>query len=126
MIRLYIQDEGDVILIDGEPTVIKSKDLTGDFTYYANDTGATPVSEAVKKQEYLTVMPTLLELGAPPMEVLTHLIRLLDLPQTFISAIEGVSENPQQEQAATPEEQVMQSSGMQGQPSPQDVQQFLP
>ena len=126
MIRLYIQDDGDVILIDGEPTVIKSEDLTGDFTYYANDTGATPISEAVKKQEFLTVMPTLLELGTSPVEVLSHLIRLLDLPQTFISALEGAAENPQQQQAATPEEQMMQSSGMQGQPSPRDIQQFLP
>ena len=71
-------------------------------------------------------MPTLLELGTPPLEVLSHLIRLLDLPQTFISALEGAAENPQQQQASTPEEQMMQSSGMQGQPSPRDIQQFLP
>tara|TARA_R100001594_G_scaffold149831_1_gene208792 strand:+ start:848 stop:2539 length:1692 start_codon:yes stop_codon:yes gene_type:complete len=126
MMKLYLKDEGDVILIDGAPEIITVKDLTGDFTYYANDTGATPVSEAVKKQEYLAVMPTLLELGVPVTDLLNHLVRILDLPQSFISAIEGASEEPQQEQAVFAEEAVDQSAGMQGQPSPADIQQFLP
>lgn len=126
MMKLYLQDEGDVILMDGAPETITTKDLTGDFTFYANDTGATPVSEAIKKQEYLAVMPTLLELGVPVQEVLAHLIRIMDLPQSFISALEGASEHPQQEDAIFAEEAVEQSSGMQGQPSPQDVAQFLP
>lgn len=126
MMKLYLKDDGDVILIDGQPEVIRIKDLTGDFTFYANDTGATPVSEAVKKQEYLAVMPTLLELGVPAQELLNHLIRILDLPQNFISEIQGASEMPQQQQAAAPEQAVQQSAGMQGQPSSADVKQFLP
>tara|TARA_R100001594_G_scaffold6004_2_gene17669 strand:+ start:5329 stop:6999 length:1671 start_codon:yes stop_codon:yes gene_type:complete len=126
MMKLYLQDSGDVILVNGEPTTINADDITGDFTFYANDTGATPVSEAVKKQEFLAVMPTLIELGVPLKEILSHMVRMLDLPQSFLEALEGAAEIPQQQQAATPEEQVMQSSGMQGQPSSQDIQQFLP
>tara|TARA_Y100000004_G_C8879966_1_gene397154 strand:- start:320 stop:1069 length:750 start_codon:yes stop_codon:yes gene_type:complete len=126
MMKLYLQDNGDVILVNGEPTTINANDITGDFTFYANDTGATPVSEAVKKQEFLAVMPTLIELGVPLKEILSHMVRMLDLPQSFLEALEGAAETPQQQQAATPEEQVMQSSGMQGQPSAQDIQQFLP
>ena len=126
MMKLYLQDNGDVILVNGEPTTINANDITGDFTLYANDTGATPVSEAVKKQEFLAVMPTLIELGVPLKEILSHMVRMLDLPQSFLEALEGAAETPQQQQAATPEEQVMQSSGMQGQPSAQDIQQFLP
>ena len=71
-------------------------------------------------------MPTLIELGVPLKEILAHMVRMLDLPQSFLEALEGAAESPQQQQAATPEEQVMQSSGMQGQPSAQDIQQFLP
>jgi len=126
IMKLYIKDEGDVILMNGNPTTINADDITGDFTFYANDTGATPVSEAVKKQEFLAVMPTLVELGVPLPEILAHIVRMLDLPQSFINALEGATQNPQQQQPTPAEAQVQQSVGLQGEPSPQDVQQFLP
>ena len=126
IMKLYLKDEGDVILMNGNPTTINGDDITGDFTFYANDTGATPVSEAVKKQEFLAVMPTLVELGVPLPEILAHIVRMLDLPQSFINAIEGATQNPQQQQPTSAEAQVQQSVGLQGEPSPQDVQQFLP
>lgn len=126
IMKLYIKDDGDVIIINGMPKTINVEDLTGDFRFYANDSGATPVSEAVKKQEFLAVMPTLVELGVPLPEILQHLVRMMDLPQSFLEALEGAAQQPQQEQAAPAQEQQTTSSGMQGQPSPQDIQQFLP
>jgi hypothetical protein len=126
IMKLYIKDDGDVIIINGMPKTINVDDITGDFRFYANDSGATPVSEAVKKQEFLAVMPTLVELGVPLPEILQHLVRMMDLPQSFLEALEGAAQQPQQEQAAPAQEQQTTSAGMQGQPSPQDIQQFLP
>ena len=126
IMKLYIKDDGDVIIINGMPKTINVEDITGDFRFYANDSGATPVSEAVKKQEFLAVMPTLVELGVPLPEILEHLVRMMDLPQSFLEALEGAAQQPQQEQAAPAQEQQTASAGMQGQPSPRDIQQFLP
>jgi hypothetical protein len=126
IMKLYIKDDGDVIIINGMPKTINVEDITGDFRFYANDSGATPVSEAVKKQEFLAVMPTLVELGVPLPEILQHLVRMMDLPQSFLEALEGAAQQPQQEQPAPAQEQQATSAGMQGQPSPQDIQQFLP
>ena len=126
IMKLYIKDDGDVIIINGMPKTINVEDITGDFRFYANDSGATPVSEAVKKQEFLAVMPTLVELGVPLPEILQHLVRMMDLPQSFLEALEGAAQQPQQEQPAPAQEQQTTSAGMQGQPSPQDIQQFLP
>ena len=125
VMQLYLGDDGDVILMDGEPRTVGLDDLTGDFTYYANDTGATPLSEAVKKQEFLAVMPALVEMGVPQQELLAHLVRMMDLPQSFISALEGAAVDPQMT-AAAPQQDLMRSEGMQGNPSPADVSQFLP
>ena len=110
----------------GMPMTINQEDLTGDFTYYANDTCATPISEAVKKQEFLAVMPTLIEMGVPQQEVLSHLINMMDLPQSFITALEGAVQQEQQVATTAAQQGIAESSGMQGQPSPQDIQQFLP
>lgn len=126
IMKLYIKDDGDVIIINGMPKTINVDDITGDFRFYANDSGATPVSEAVKKQEFLAVMPTLVELGVPLPEILQHLVRMMDLPQSFLEALEGAAQQPQQEQPAPAQEQQTTSAGMQGQPSPEDIQQFLP
>jgi hypothetical protein len=126
VMKLYLKDDGDVIIMEGMPKTINQEDLTGDFTYYANDTGATPISEAVKKQEFLAVMPTLIEMGVPQQEVLSHLINMMDLPQSFITALEGAVQQEQQVATTAAQQGIAESSGMQGQPSPQDIQQFLP
>ena len=118
--------EGDVILMDGVPQTINERDLNGDFTFYASDTGATPLSEAVKKQEFLAVMPTLIEMGVPQQEVLAHLINMMGLPQSFITSLEGAVAQEQPMATTQAQQDIVQSQGMQGQPSPQDIQQFLP
>ena len=50
---------------------------------------------------------------------------MMDLPQSFISALEGAAVDPQMT-AAAPQQDLMRSEGMQGNPSPADVSQFLP
>tara|TARA_R110000787_G_scaffold52819_2_gene124199 strand:+ start:894 stop:2570 length:1677 start_codon:yes stop_codon:yes gene_type:complete len=127
VMKLYLKDDGDVIIMEGVPRTINQDDLDGDFTYYANDSGATPLSEAVKKQEFMAVMPTLIEMGVPQQEVLSYLINMLGLPQSFTSALEGATASQEQPSANTAAQEGMtQSSGLQGRPSPKDIQQFLP
>ena len=126
VMKLYLKDDGDGIIMEGGPKTINQEDLSGDFSYYANDTGATPLSEAVKKQEFLAVMPTLIEMGVPQQEVLSHLINMMDLPQSFITALEGAVQQEQQVATTAAQQGMQQSSGMRGAPSPKDIQQFLP
>ena len=126
ILKIYMASEGDVILMDGVPQTINERDLNGDFTFYASDTGATPLSEAVKKQEFLAVMPTLIEMGVPQQEVLAHLINMMGLPQSFITSLEGAVAQEQPMATTQAQQDIVESQGMQGQPSPQDIQQFLP
>ncbi len=122
--KVYIPEEGDSIIINGEPTKVMKKHLDGDFEFYANDMGSTPVSEAVKKQEFLSTLPIVRDFGVSPMKLLTHLVQLLDLPNEFLSDLGG-DQNPQQP-VGQPAQNMEASQGLQGQPSPDDVVQFLP
>ena len=128
MMKLYLADEGDVMVLSGEATIVDADDLTGDFTFYAQDSGATPVSEAIKKQEFMAALPTLVSMGVPPDKILEELVRFLDLPHSFLEHLESAPMSPQPA-ATTAAEAGMQSSGglAPGQnPSPQDIAQFLP
>ena len=81
-----------VMMINGEAQVISSKDIVGDFQVFAADQAATPISEAVHKQQLLANVPVLAQLGVPPTELLKELVRVLDLPETFI--VEQKAEEP--------------------------------
>lgn len=126
ILKLYIEDEGDSIIINNEPTKITSSDLKGDFTFFANDSGSTPISTAVKKQEFMSVLPTLMQFQVDPTKLLTHLIQLMDLPQSFLAEMNTMGQNPQEEATST-EAQVQDSTGLsEAEPSSEDIQQFLP
>ena len=122
--KIYIPEEGDSIIINGEPTKVMKKHLDADFEFYANDMGSTPVSEAVKKQEFLSTMPVLGEFGVSPAKLLSHLVQMLDLPNEFLTDLGGDA-NPNQP-LGQPEQNIQSSQGMQGEPSADDVTQFLP
>jgi len=81
-----------VMMINGEAQVISSEDIMGDFQVFAADQAATPISEAVHKQQLLANVPVLAQLGVPPTELLKELVRVLDLPETFI--VEQKAEEP--------------------------------
>ena len=58
-------------------------DLLGDFKVYAEDEGQTPVSEAMRKQQFLMNVPTLQALGADPKFLLQQAASMLgfeDIP----------------------------------------------
>lgn len=84
MQRIFLGDDSDIILLDGRPEAISLSDLDGNFGYFAQDSGSTPVSEAVKKQEFLMTVPILQQLGVNPQAILQEIVRLFDLPEGLL------------------------------------------
>ena len=82
MISLYINDEQlkDLVIIDGEPVVIKPEDLNETFYVYAVDAASTPISETVRKREFIQSVPLLQGLGVPQRTLIKELINTLGLP----------------------------------------------
>lgn len=62
------------------PTVLSAEDLTGDFRYWAEDAGSTPMSNLAKQQTLVTVAPLIQQLGGDPKVLLEELVRVFQLP----------------------------------------------
>ena len=99
MLSLYLEESGDrqLILIDNKPSVVNAGMLEDTFHIYAQDQASTPLSESVKKREFIQSIPTLQGLGVPSNVLLQELVRSLGLPEDFVSAAQ---ENAQQVSAA--------------------------
>ena len=122
MMKVFLEDEPDIIVINGKSSVVRNEDLDGDFSFFALDAGATPVSEAVKKQEFVQSVGLLLQLGVPQDKILSELVRRLDLPEDFLkSEIQGLNTPAQSQGQPSPTATIEQ--GRQG--SPQQVAQIL-
>jgi hypothetical protein len=122
MMKIFLEDDPDVIVINGKTQIVGAEDLDGDFSFYALDAGATPVSEAVKKQDFLQAIGILMELGVPQQKVLQELVRKLDLPEDFLETnVEGIQDLAQTQQQPSATATIEQ--GQQG--SPQAVAQVL-
>lgn len=122
MMKVFLEDEPDIIVLNGKSSVIRAEDLDGDFSFYALDAGATPVSEAVKKQEFMQAIGLLLQLGVSQDKILNELVRRLDLPEDFLkSELQGMQAIAQPQQEPSPTATIEQ--GRQG--SPQQVAQIL-
>ena len=99
MMRVFLSDDPDIIVINGKPSVVRTEDLEGDFAFYALDAGSTPVSEAVKKQEFIQSVGLLQQLGVAPDKILAELVRRLSLPEDFLKTeLQGASLQPQPQQ----------------------------
>ena len=72
MLSLYLEESGDrqLILIDNKPSVVNAGMLEDTFHIYAQDQASTPLSESVKKREFIQSIPTLQGLGVPSNVVL--------------------------------------------------------
>ena len=125
ILALFLEeDRAQPVLLDGEPQIVKASDVKGDFGVFAADMATTPMSEQLQKQQLLENIPTLIELGVPPPEVLKEVIRVLGLPESFIPE----AAPPQEEMGAVapidaqemPLQQVLED------PNAQNIQQFLP
>ena len=123
-----LMDEGDVIVrLGGKSRVVVGSDLTGDFGFFAQDSGSTPMSDSLKKQELQSLIPLLKELGVPSDTILKALVRSYDLPEDFLPkdappAMAPTAANPPS--MVNPAD-VAATSLMQG-PSPANVAPVLP
>lgn len=90
MVTLYIEEQGanQLILIDGKSKAVTPANLEENFHIYAQDQASTPLSESVKKREFIQSIPTLANLGVPQKTLLAELVRALNLPEDFVTAAE--------------------------------------
>ncbi len=92
LVNIYIRlldllsEEGETAVLDveGAARVMTSEDLQGKFRINALDQGSTPLSDAIRKQNLLSLLPTLQALGVQPRKVLEEIVRAYELPKDFL------------------------------------------
>ncbi len=84
-----LADDGEtaVLEVEGEAKVITPTDLDGKFRINALDQGSTPLSDAMKKSNFLALLPTLQGLGVPAQKIKEELVRLYGLPKDFLEEL---------------------------------------
>ena len=94
MLALILGDDAEPLMLGGEPTLLTETILTAEYTYYAADMGSTAISEAAKRQNIMTLAPTLAQLGVPQDKLLEHIVDLFDLPEDFIPEAQPMEAAP--------------------------------
>jgi len=84
MLLPLIEDKDKVVIAtpDGAKVVSEAR-LDADWTFYATDGGTTPVTDMVKKQQLVSLIAPLAQLGVPATPLREELVRLFDLPPSF-------------------------------------------
>ena len=90
-------DIRDVIVINNRDEVVKAGDLKGNWVIFAQDQASTPISESVRKREFLQAIPLLQGLGVPPSTLLSEVVRSLGLPESFIEEAQKAKQEAQQQ-----------------------------
>ena len=129
MMRVFLGDDSDIVLLNGKPEVISSTDLFGNFGFFAQDSGATPISEAIQKQEFLQTVPLLQQLGVAPQQILKELVRLYALPESLLpEAVTSTdAEKPQPSEMGVTAEQLPPAEAVMGLPAnPKNIKEVLP
>ena len=107
-IRMLIPliDDSDKIVVstpEGAKVVSEAK-LDADWTFYATDGGTTPLTDMVRKQQLLQLLPALSSLGVPADAIREEIVRLYGLPVTFNETpAPSPSGMPTEEEAPAPE-----------------------
>lgn len=86
MLGTLLGEDTDLIAIEGEVQVLAADDVLGEFDLYAEDSGNTPMSEVVRKQELERLVPMLQALGVPNDMLLQLIVRSFDLPADLMVA----------------------------------------
>ncbi len=86
ILAMYLdeEDERDIVVIDNRSEVVSASDLRASWQVFAQDQASTPISESVRKREFIQSIPTLQGLGVPNKTLLSELVRALGLPESFI------------------------------------------
>jgi hypothetical protein len=89
------ENEQVVLLIEGKPAILSTKDIEGRFSITAVDQGSLPISQAAKEAKLVQLLPTLKELGVPQEELLKLVVQTFDLdPMLLDAASKAVAEKP--------------------------------
>jgi len=110
IVSLLAEDkEQAVIEVEGLPKVITVDDLDAKFKIVALDQSSTPLSEALKRTNLVQLLPVLTQLGVPPEKIKEELIRIYDLPESFLEEVaappappQGMGGAPQDDMQTTP------------------------
>lgn len=86
MLSLILGDATEPLLVNGKSTLLTADDLTADFKFFATDTGATPLADAAKRRNLVELVGVLTQLGVDPQAIRSEIIRLYDLPTSFLGA----------------------------------------
>jgi hypothetical protein len=86
LIPLIDDSEKTVIATPDGAKVLSSDKIDADWTFYATDGGSTPMTDLLKKQQLIGLVPVLAQLGVPGNAMKDEIIRLYGLPPTFSEA----------------------------------------
>jgi len=128
-ISLLTEDnEQAVIQVNQLPKVITVQDLDAKFRIVALDQSSTPLSEALKRSNLVQLLPVLTQLGVSPEKIKEEIVRLYDLPESFMET-PPQPPLPQQGMSGAPEEAAMNTLpgdvGAQGEVPTQQIAQML-
>ncbi len=121
---LVEEGEKAVINIDGKAMVVTLKDLDAKFKIAALDQGSQPLSDAIKKQNLINLLPVLTQLGVDPQKIKEEIIRAWDLPQSFLEDPEP-AEQKKVGPGSIPGEGELQATGGQELPAEQLAQALI-
>ena len=94
MLLLQVEEgERAVVTVDDMPRIVSPIHLEGRFRMAALDQAATPISDSLKRQQLLQLIPVLTGLGVDPRRIRDEVVRMFNLPPTFL-------EEPQAEPGA--------------------------
>ena len=74
--------------------ILTADSLDSKFTINALDQGSTPLSDALKKQNLLNLLPTLQGLGVDGRKILEEIIRSYELPKDFLEIAQAAGTAP--------------------------------
>ena len=109
MLSVILGDDAEPLALPNPvgPTILSADDLTGDFTYWADDAGSTPMSDFTKQQSLERLAPVLVQLGADPALILKEMVRTFQLPADLAKLAQQVPQPgmpPNEPGIAPPEE----------------------
>jgi len=109
LIPLIDEKDPDVIVTPDGARVVTPELIDADWNFVAVDGGATPMTDLVKKAQLTQLVPLLAQLGVPVQAIKEEVVRLYNLPPTFLESNpqpeppQGPTGEPLQEVPDTPE-----------------------
>ena len=126
LIVMYMDEEDitDTVVIDNRVETVQKKDLVESWVIYAQDQASTPLSESVRKREFIQSIPTLQALGVPASSLLNEMVRALGLPESFVEEARQAMQEQAEQQAAMVSAAKARTSGDAIQPDAMEAQQM--